>query len=368
MRCLPCWRPGATVGYMQPAPSVLDPPPSQPRIDRRGQDRQHPGWLAQIWQDSDTRVLPVDNAKAPVSPTQPTPTSPTLTSSAASSSTAVSSTEAVSAPTLRLDLQRPKGHLPDHAVYLGQIALEQAFPEDVVVSTEHQGRHVIAVPARGEAEGSAAVTAASTDRQQQQWADLRRVGSELPAVDAELLTEATAVLAWHDRSQFCPRCGQATEIRNSGWMRLCSGCHAEDFPRTDPAVITAVVDPDDRLLLGSATRWEAARFSTFAGFVEAGESLEDAVVREVAEESGVTVETVEYLGSQSWPFPRSLMLGFIAHTGSAEAYADEGEIREVRWFTRDQLHAQSTAGDVILPPRSSISRALIEHWYGGRLD
>lgn len=131
--------------------------------------------------------------------------------------------------------------------------------------------------------------------------------------------------------------------------------------------LISAVDHDDRLLLGSAHRRESSRFSTFAGFVEAGESLEDAVVREVQEEAGIVIEQVKYAGSQPWPFPRSLMVGFFAHTSNTDAIADDEEIREVRWFTRQQLHDQVVSGAVKLPPRSSVSHALIASWYGGTL-
>ncbi|GAB3187595.1 hypothetical protein GCM10027061_04240 [Nesterenkonia suensis] len=287
-------------------------------------------------------------------------------------------------------MRTPEGELPEGAVYLGsQITAENGRP-----------RHLVAVPSPGAAHDDAPSPSGSghadsgvmsrrtTDsdgsdgsddsdapddpdgpagRSPIRWADLRRVGAHLDPLDAELLTQATAVLNWHASSPFCPRCGAATEVRSSGWMRQCSACGAEHFPRTDPAVITAVVDPDDRLLLGSATRWDARMYSTFAGFVEAGESLEDAVVREVAEEAGAAVERVEYIGSQAWPFPRSLMLGYLAHTRDAVARADEDEIRDVRWFTRAELHGQVSAGHLGIPSRASISRALIEHWYGGTL-
>lgn len=192
------------------------------------------------------------------------------------------------------------------------------------------------------------------------------IGAALNPIDAALFTQALAVTVWHSSSPFCAQCGHRTEVRHSGWMRLCPGCGTETFPRTDPAVITAVVDDQGRILLGSAHRWEAHRFSTFAGFVEAGESLEEAVLREVAEEAGVRIRSVQYMGSQSWPFPRSLMLGYMAVAEDPrQACADDDEIREVRWFTREQLHREVAAEQLRIPPRSSISRALIDHWYGG---
>jgi NAD+ diphosphatase len=142
---------------------------------------------------------------------------------------------------------------------------------------------------------------------------------------------------------------------------------SEHYPRTDPAVIMAVVDADDRLLLGRQASWPEGRFSTLAGFVEPGESLESAVRREVAEEVGIAVGAVRYLGSQPWPFPSSLMLGFTARAESTTVVRGDGEIAEARWYTRPELLADIRSGHFHVGPSISISRRLIEHWYGGEL-
>ncbi|GAA3075862.1 MULTISPECIES: NAD(+) diphosphatase [Actinomycetes] len=368
---------------MQSAPGVLDLPLTRPRIDRRDQDRQRPDWLAEVWTAPGTGVLRLDGGRAPVRAAR-SGGGPVADGSRNGTEHDVAHTSR-----LRLVFEAPEGPLPEDAVYLGAAPLGAASE----ATHEERPRHLIAVPAPGQAhdgdlasgtESSSArpsghadsgVMRQSGDRNGVtdtehpvlRWADLRAVGAHLPALEGELLTQATAVLNWHANSAHCPRCGAVTEVRSSGWMRQCPACGAEHFPRTDPAVITAVVDPQDRLLLGSATRWDARMYSTFAGFVEAGESLEDAVVREVAEEAGAAVARVEYIGSQAWPFPRSLMLGYLAHTRDAVAHADEDEIRDVRWFTREELHQQVAEGRIGIPPRSSISRGLIEHWYGGTL-
>jgi len=201
------------------------------------------------------------------------------------------------------------------------------------------------------------------EREGAEWLDLRASGDALSARDADLLTEAMALVNWHAGYTFCPKCGADTRNDHSGWARRCDNGH-ELFPRTDPAVIVLVLDDDDRLLLGSNALWENNRYSLLAGFVEAGESFEQAVIREVEEESGITVADPSYLGSQPWPFPRSLMVGFEARvaagTDPAALRPDGEEILDLRWFTRDQLRDQNSG--LLLPGRTSIARALIEAW------
>lgn len=196
------------------------------------------------------------------------------------------------------------------------------------------------------------------------WVALRAIGAELSDADAGLATTAVALDAWHARHPRCPRCGAPTTSTAAGWTRRCTADGSEHYPRTDPAVIMAVVDDSDRLLLGHAAAWAPHRFSTLAGFVEAGESVEHAVRREVAEETTVLVGDVEYAGSQPWPFPASLMLGFRAHALSTDVVVDGVELTEARWFSRDELAAAVATGDLVLPSPASIAHALIEDWYG----
>jgi len=203
-----------------------------------------------------------------------------------------------------------------------------------------------------------------------EWGDLRRIGARLDERDAGLFTQALAILNWHTVSRFSPRGGGETEPVQAGWVRRDAEGN-EYFPRTDAAVIVGVVDADDRLLLGSNAAWDANRFSVLAGFVEPGESLEAAVIREVWEESGVRVTDPEYLGSQPWPFPASLMVGFLARVPegvATEPRPDGDEIRALRWFTRDELAAAVAAREVLLPGRTSIARAIVEHWFGAEID
>ena len=199
------------------------------------------------------------------------------------------------------------------------------------------------------------------------WAGYREAAALLPGPDAAIFIQAQAVANWHQTHRFCPRCGSATELLWSGWMRRCSVDASEHFPRTDPAVIVAIVGGDDRILLANNFAWESHRYSTVAGFVEAGESAEQAAGREIFEEVGVHLHTTHYVGSQAWPFPRSLMLGFIAHTADTDAVPDNAEVRAARWFGREELQAAVLSGEAIISARLSIARELIEHWYGGRI-
>jgi NAD+ diphosphatase len=187
--------------------------------------------------------------------------------------------------------------------------------------------------------------------------------------DAGLATEALAILNWHASHSFSPRTGEPTIVEKGGWVRRDPVSNTEVFPRTDPAIIVGVTDADDRILLGSNALWESNRYSLLAGFVEPGESLEHAVVREIFEESGIRVINPQYLGSQPWPFPASLMLGFTAQVDPAFAgiqQADGVEILDLRWFSREELAA--SLDEIRLPGRTSIARAIVEQWYGDTID
>lgn len=203
------------------------------------------------------------------------------------------------------------------------------------------------------------------------WSDLRMVGAALDSRDAGLMVTAVALDNWLRTHARCPRCGAVTEFNAAGWSRRCPEDGSEHFPRTDPAVIVLVRDRDDRALLGRQGRWAPGWFSTLAGFVESGESAEAALRREIHEEAGVVIadgpDDIRYLGSQPWPFPCSLMLGYHAWTDDPAIDVDGDEITEARWFTRDELAAACASGDVRLPPPVSIARRLVERWYGAEL-
>jgi NAD+ diphosphatase len=197
---------------------------------------------------------------------------------------------------------------------------------------------------------------------------LRQAGALLSDRDAGLMTHAVALAYWHDTHTHCPRCGAATVPAPAGHLTVCPVDGTEHFPRLDPAVIMLVIDPDDRLMLARNALWPQGRMSVVAGFVEPGESAEHAVAREVYEETSIVVGQVRYLGSQPWPMPRSLMLGYEARAkGGQQITVDEEEIGEARWFTRAELRAAIDAGELGLAPTSSIARRLIEYWYGEEL-
>jgi len=196
---------------------------------------------------------------------------------------------------------------------------------------------------------------------------LREAGPLLADRDAGLMTEAVALANWHETFTHCPRCGSPTDPVAAGHSRQCPVDASEHFPRVDPAMIVLVTDSADRALLARNALWPERRVSVLAGFVEAGESAEQAVAREVQEETGITVDAVTYLGSQPWPMPQSLMLGFRAAATRTEITVDADEIAEANWYSRDELSAAIASGDLRLPPPVSIAHRIIQSWYGSEL-
>jgi NAD+ diphosphatase len=195
-------------------------------------------------------------------------------------------------------------------------------------------------------------------------ASLREAGRVLEPPEAALAAYLVALLNWHRRHRFCPACAAALLVTDGGYSRACPGCGAQHFPRTDPAVIV-LVEHDGRVLLGRQARWPEGQYSVLAGFVGPGESLEEAVIREVHEESGITARDPRFVGSQPWPFPLSIMLGFEARSDGGEPTPRDGELEDVRWFTRAQIGAalSGTSADLTIPPGISISYFLIERWF-----
>lgn len=203
-----------------------------------------------------------------------------------------------------------------------------------------------------------------------QWMDLRQSGATLDDMSAGLFTTAAALFQWHRLGQFCATCGASTVLEKSGWTSVCSGCGREEYPRTDSAVICLVHDGADQVLVARGPEWPEGRFSVLAGFVEAGESLEACVAREILEEVGVAVREVRYLGSQPWPFPRSLMIGFEAVADPSEPLVlADGEIAEARWVSRAEVRqAIEVPGSVPglgLAGGASIASRMLQSWAAG---
>jgi NAD+ diphosphatase len=221
---------------------------------------------------------------------------------------------------------------------------------------------------------AATVTADDAD----EWLTLREFGARADDLEAALIVSAIALEQWHQRHTHCPLCGDPTIETQAGWTRTCTTDDSLHFPRTDPAVIMLIHDGGDRALLGRGPQWGEGRFSTLAGFVEPGESLEAAVAREVYEEVGVAITDIGYLASQPWPFPASLMVGFIARLdGDPSLSLDPVEMADAGWFTRDEIRrARDWTDDLAvpadgtyrlraIPPHFSISRYLIDQWLDG---
>ena len=302
-----------------PASTPVELPPPMP-VDRSGAERDDDGLIERVRGDAATRVLVVRRDAAPVRDGRLALVEPGFLASAP-------------VPVREWAFL---GRRADGAAVLLAVLADDA-PDDLVPDAE--------------------------------WAALRAAGGDLPEAEAEVFTTAVALAGWLRDAPFCPACGSRTELRHAGWSRHCPSCGREHFPRTDPAVIVLVqsAESDDRILLGANAAWGGDRFSCFAGFAEAGESLEDAVRREVGEESGVRLDDIAYRGSQAWPYPRSLMLGFRARVvADAEARADGEEIVEVRWFDRAEIGACLRGeGPVQLPGPASIARKLIVDWFRG---
>jgi NAD+ diphosphatase len=265
---------------------------------------------------------------------------------------------------LRLD-SRNQVMVADGKVLLGKaIKLADKPPADAVfLGRLGDGRHVWAVHGPLESPEDHSLKA--------EVADLRRAGQLFDDVGAQLVSAAAALLNWHASSRFSAIDGSPTKPIRAGWARVNPVTGHEEFPRIDPAIICLVHDGGDRAVLARQTVWPDRMFSLLAGFVEAGESFETCVAREIYEEVGLTVSDIRYLGSQPWPFPRSLMIGFHAIADPAEPFAfNDGEIAEAEWFTRDEVRAALALGDwssdsesrLLLPGSVSIARVIVESW------
>jgi NAD+ diphosphatase len=302
---------------------------SRATVDRATARRGDTEWLANAWADPETRVVVVEDGRALVR----------------------------SGPGTEELVFVPPQHAPEGVRFLLGVA------DDVAVYFGVAGplpRDEAAVdPPAGEGADSASGV---------RPVSLREAGPHLSDRDVGLMVHAVGLANWHAVHTHCPRCGAVTVPEQAGHSRRCPVDGSEHFPRLDPAVIMLVTDPDDRCLLARNALWPERRVSILAGFVEPGESAEQAVAREVLEETGISVVAPRYLGSQPWPMPHSLMLGFRARaTGSLEIIVDSEEIAEARWFSRDELRASVDSGEIRLPPPVSIAHRIIESWYGSDL-
>lgn len=329
---------------------VQQPPLAAGLIDRDAGARLDPAALDAAWADPAALLLRVHGSELPV-----------RRAGADGFDLAMSPTAGERVPE-HLYLGRWEGR-PVFAIEIPGVpeGAKNPFPETARVE-ERSGRETARTSHTAASAGAAPAEDTTGSDAAVRWVHAFEVGAALDDAQRELVAEALALTAWHRTAPFSPRDGEATEIAHGGWVRL-DARGGEHFPRTDPAVIVLVED-GDRLLLGSNALWETGRFSLLAGFIDAGESAEQAVVREVAEESGVLVEDVRYVASQPWPFPRSLMLGFRARlaggTDPTALVADPEEISELRWFSRDELREPPPG--IRLPMGMSIAGWLIDQW------
>ena len=288
-------------------------------LDRAGHRRKDPAWLAQRLEDASSRFLPVWRSN-------------NLIVTAAGGS--------------------PRG------AFLARREIADALGETVLLGVIEECAYFAVDLSHVEAPLDLL-----TATEPVEFTDLRRVGPLLARREGSLLAYARGIAYWHSRHRFCGVCGSATRSEEAGHVRRCTNaaCNAQHFPRTDPAVIMLIHD-GERCLLGRQRVWPAGMHSTLAGFVEPGESLEEAVAREVFEETGILVEQVAYHSSQPWPFPASIMLGFHARARSTEIRVDLSELQDARWFDRGFILAHQDDDGFRLPRRDSIARRLIEDW------
>jgi len=314
---------------------------SSEHIDRSAIQRRDEGWVNEILGAEETLFVPVWRAKSFVKQAEAEGDVEYRLTGAADAAAAPE--HRLVAALLRTDETMPllDGHR--RAILLGQSDHHAYFALDLSDLDEPPTHRSLA--GRGD------------------FVDLRKVGPLLDRFDGGLLAYARGMIHWHRQNAYCGACGTRTVMLEAGFLRRCTNaeCGRMHFPRTDPAVIVAVTH-DDRLLLGRQAKWDASWYSVLAGFVEPGESLEQAVRREIKEEAGVDVGEAHYHSSQPWPFPSSLMVGFTAAALNDRIGIGDEELQDVRWFSRADVDAALENGDIRLPPRISIARQLIEGW------
>lgn len=341
-------------------------PLSRSSVDRGGIEREDPDLLGRLWSDPSTRVVLVRGGRLLVA------------RDGDGTRLELLAPDGVARSRERLgigdrDVDRPvrddpdPGRLPATSsapahpaglAYLGRDRQAAYLALDVPEGADPPAGDPVVDPAADDAAGPSPGEVG--------WTPLRDVGASLGDRDAGLAATAVALLAWHARHPRCPRCGSPTEPVHGGWARRCVVDGSLHHPRTDPAVIVAVTDGAERLLLAHSAAWPGRRYSLLAGYVEPGESLEAAVRREVEEEVALEVGDLRYAGSQPWPFPASLMLAFHGRA-DGEPNPDGVEITAARFVGRRELEGLLDRGELVLPTRTSVARALIEEWFGGPL-
>ncbi len=366
-------------------------------VDRLSARRADTDWLAAAWADPRTRVLVLDNARALVRfgdqeagliLVSPAGAPEGLRFLLGVDDAEVAYFGVMGPPgaldSLIEDAAAPGGDSPATGQEAtgqeatGQEATGQEAPAQEAPAQEAAAQEPAAQPTPEPAAADGDAPEQQTVTEQAAWlarakpglrpAGLRDAAALLNDRDAGLFTHAVALANWHASHTHCPRCGTPTVTVAAGHAQRCPTDGSEHFPRVDPAVIMLVTDPDDRCLLARNSRWPERRVSILAGFVEPGESAEQAVAREVAEETGIVVTRVRYVGSQPWPMPQSLMLGFrAAAAGQLDLQVDDDEIAEAHWYSRAELRGALEAREILLPPPVSIAHRLIESWYGEEL-
>lgn len=304
---------------------------TQMPLDRASGQRKDPAWLAQQQQHPQRRVIPVRQNKNLI---------------------ALDHNNHVRGETIEGDSAQLLMHSADDAIFLG---LENDTPYFAVDLSSWEEDNVAFLTQNGAT-----------------WTDLRQVGAQMSMDDSAMLAYARGLIYWQTHHRFCGTCGQMNHSHEGGHMRRCGNdaCAKETFPRTDPAVIMLAqytdADGTPYCLLGAHTRFANNVYSTLAGFVDPGESLEEAVIREIKEEAGVTIDDVTYIASQPWPFPASIMLGFHATASDPHICVDNDELRDAQWFSADQVRKFDEWGDEgdgkKIPRKDSIARYLIDRW------
>ena len=302
-------------------------------LDRAGERRGDEAWLAERADDPQSLAVAIWNGK------------PLVEDAPASPDKSAEDKPGVQIAYLRADMAKDLAGTPERLLFLG------LWKDIAVFAVDLEGG---ADPAEGPLQGLG------------RFEELRGVAPALPAPDAGILATAKSMFEWRRKHKWCSNCGQETHVTDGGWKRLCASCQTEHFPRTDPVAIMLALH-DGKCLLGRQAMWPPGMYSALAGFVEPGETIEEACARELMEEAGLTATAVRYHSSQPWPWPSSLMMGLIAEVDSAEAAPDQTELEAVKWFTKDEAKAL-IAGELesfFAPPPLAIAHQLIKAWAEG---